>query len=232
MNVHIASTLVSGTSGITIAAGSTDVVVLRRLQFQGIFSNGSPDAGVTGIRIVSAGTVVIEDCEIDGFADYGIDINPSSGTVLVKIQDTTLINNYQGIRIKPEGAGVVAKVSIDSSRINNSPGGDGVRANGTGGGTVDLAMTNSYASHNSGNGVTATTSSSSVMVDLAHNVMDANTGFGIESNGAAAAVTSDDSTLSYNTADAFSIAGGTLQSYNNNEVTGPIGSTPTTVSLQ
>src|SRR5215218_6852512 len=53
--------LASGTSGVIINAASTDTVTLRNLSING---GGS---GIAGIRILSAGTVVIENCAIFNF---------------------------------------------------------------------------------------------------------------------------------------------------------------------
>ena len=58
-----ANIVVSGTNGITITAGATDVVNLR-----GLTIDGSNTGTGSGIQINSAGRVNIEDCVIQGSA--------------------------------------------------------------------------------------------------------------------------------------------------------------------
>ena len=56
-----AGMLVSGTSGIIINAGATDVVTLRNLNLEGLASS------TNGINILNAGSVHVENCRITGF---------------------------------------------------------------------------------------------------------------------------------------------------------------------
>ena len=57
----LAGILVSGTNGITVQAGSSDVVIIRNFDIDGI------GTGLNGISIRSAGDVRIENCKIYGF---------------------------------------------------------------------------------------------------------------------------------------------------------------------
>src|SRR5215510_6985253 len=69
---QVASVLVAGTNGFVIAAGASDVVIIKNLRFQGLLGNGGNpgNAGQTAIKINSPGAamVVIENVEIYGFA--------------------------------------------------------------------------------------------------------------------------------------------------------------------
>src|SRR6202048_5169696 len=58
---QVASVLVSGTNGIVVNAGPTDVVTLRNLRINGIGS------GLSGIRFVSGRALHIQHCSIFGF---------------------------------------------------------------------------------------------------------------------------------------------------------------------
>ena len=91
---QVASILVAGTNGITVAAGLTDVVTIRNISFQGLAGTASP--GVNGIQLNSAGALHIEHCAIMGFGSNGIAITPTSmpaaGTQ-VFIEDTLSQNN-------------------------------------------------------------------------------------------------------------------------------------------
>jgi hypothetical protein len=107
----IAGVLVSGTNGITIAAGLSDTVVLRGLTINGV------GTGLKGISIVSAGTVIIEDCFISEFTPRGISIEPTSGNVQVFISNTKIqANTSNGISVVPT-IPYVANVTLDNVSI-------------------------------------------------------------------------------------------------------------------
>jgi hypothetical protein len=80
-----AGVLVSGTNGITIQAGSTGVVYLSGLDFEGL------NSGLSGVSINSALRVTIQNCVIQGFED-GIFALPSNNMTL-EIKNTTVTNN-------------------------------------------------------------------------------------------------------------------------------------------
>ena len=159
-----AGVLVSGTNGIVIASPAVNVY-LRGLIFDGL------GTGLNGVLINSASRVEIMNCVIQQFGTgsgfAGVNVAVSTGTVNVKIQDTTIINNNaDGVLIKPTG-GAVANVVIDKSAIDNNTGTDGVRANANGGGTVHLAVSDSSVSLNLGNGIAAVSGSGqSATVDV------------------------------------------------------------------
>ena len=79
------SILVSGTHGIVIAAGTNDVIILRNLTFEGL------GTGLSGIDIISAGAVHIENCRINGFTTNGISFYPDNPAQLF-VKDTTIHN--------------------------------------------------------------------------------------------------------------------------------------------
>src|SRR5215472_6564109 len=58
---QVASTLVSGTNGIVIAAGSSDVVIIRNLRLDGLLGNGNANAGFNGIRFISGKALILEN---------------------------------------------------------------------------------------------------------------------------------------------------------------------------
>src|SRR5579872_5851410 len=51
---QVASVLVAGTNGIVVAAGSTDVVIIKNIRFQGLLGSGNANAGTNGIRVQTA----------------------------------------------------------------------------------------------------------------------------------------------------------------------------------
>ena len=232
---QVASVLTVGTPGITINASGA-VVILRNLRFNGLLQNGSP--GTIGVNIVSASRVELENDDIFGFGNAagqgGVVIAPSSGTMYVGIQNTSVYNNFAGVFCKPTG-GAIVNLTVQHSYVDQNTGG-GVRVDGTGGGTSNAAITDTSMSLNGANGMVAISGPSNVNVDLQRDVMGENGSSGVESNnsaGGTSIVTVGDSILSYNVVGAWLIAGSaTLNSYKNNQVTGLPGSTPGTASFQ
>src|SRR5437588_5808205 len=75
---QVASVLVSGTNGIVVQANSsTDVVILRNLRINGI------GTGLNGIRFLSGKALFVENCDIFGFTQNGIDIATAGGKVFL-----------------------------------------------------------------------------------------------------------------------------------------------------
>src|SRR5437879_2104086 len=71
-----ASILASVGSAIIINTGSPlDIVVIRGLSLQGGGSNSSP---LNGINVIQAGAVYVENTAIEGFANTGINFQPSA----------------------------------------------------------------------------------------------------------------------------------------------------------
>jgi hypothetical protein len=224
---QVASILVAGTNGITIAAGASDVVILRNLRLNGLLNTPTP--GLTGVAVNSAAKVVIENCDIFGFSGAAVQVNPSSGTLQLKIQETTLNNNGGGIGVKPSG-GAMVNASIERTHADANTGA-GVKVDGTAGGSSNVAITDSSLSLNGSNGLNAVSGASgTVKIDLARDVIAKNTSAGVQSSnasGGTSTVTVGQSILSNNGTAWSIVSGGQLLSYGNNQVTGPVGTGPT-----
>ena len=223
---QVASIILVGTHGINVLAGSTDVVILRNLRFNGFLNGGSP--GTLGVVINSAGKTVVEKCDIFGFSGGGIDVIPTNGTMTVEIQETNISNNGAGIIIKPSG-GAVLNGSIEHTHVYEN-GGGGVKVDGTAGGSSYVAITDSSISLNASNGMNAMSGAGgNVAVDI-ERVVFANNGLaGIQagvSSGGTSMVTVGDSILSYNGSAWSIVNGATLLSFKHNQVTGPTGTPP------
>ena len=85
---QVASILASpGVNGVNVSAAATDVIILRNLRING-------GGGATGVQVNTAARVVIEKCDIFGFATAAILVATSAtSSPLVKIQETTINNN-------------------------------------------------------------------------------------------------------------------------------------------
>jgi hypothetical protein len=108
-----AGVLVVGTYGIIINAPSTAVVKLEGLSIEG---NGN---GLSGVKILAAGSVTIKDCEIFGFRGSpgtGVELAPTAGSARVTIIDSVIRDNLTGVGIKPVG-GAVGRALLDRVRL-------------------------------------------------------------------------------------------------------------------
>lgn len=73
----LASILHSGTNGVVVNAGTTDVVILRNLHFHG----GAQS--LAGVRILQAGTVIIEDCYFDVMGHEAIQVAAAAAVKVI-----------------------------------------------------------------------------------------------------------------------------------------------------
>jgi hypothetical protein len=205
-----AGVLVSGTNGIVINAGASDVVVLRGLDIEGL------GTGLNGIRFLAGGTLFVEDCTINNFSGspgLGIAFEPSGASRLV-VTDTVVRNNFTagtggGILIRPSGGGS-AIVALDNVQSHRNI--FGVKAQGS----ATVTVTRSVFSHNNFAGIwaeggTITVDSSQISNSVANGVL---------SNGAAAVVRIGSSVISGNGTGFAASGGGALLSFGFNKLAG------------
>ena len=166
---QVASVLVSGTNGIVVQAGPSDVVILRNLRINGI------GTGINGIRFLSGKHLSVENDYIFGFTTNGIDVSTTaqssvfvtdsvvencggdgfsaittSGQVWVTIRRSSFVKNGVGLRAKNN-----SRIYVDSCTFSNSAN-QGVFSDGTTGvGVADIA--NSAIFNNGTAGVQAQT---------------------------------------------------------------------------
>jgi len=109
--------LVSGTNGIVINAGATDVVTLKGLDIDGFGASGG---SISGVVMLSGGKLAIEDCTIYGFQaagqGYGVFVNGTAGAHVL-IENTRIRSNYIGVFISPQ-SGVLNSVVIERSVVD------------------------------------------------------------------------------------------------------------------
>lgn len=117
---HMASILVAGgTNGIIINAAADDNIVIRNLSINGI--NGTASGGLNGIRFLAGKSLRVENCNINGFTQRGIDVSTNNATgnppTVSIINTTSNDNGDSGIR-----SSVTKRVlvSIVNSRFNNN----------------------------------------------------------------------------------------------------------------
>ncbi len=118
--------IVSGgtVNGVTIAAGNTDVVILRRLTINGQLA--STPAGANGIRFNSGAALIVEDCVIENYDDHNINFVPTGGLGAqgphrLYIRNTTSTNstNGAGIHTKTVAGDTIVAIVENCSLSNN-----------------------------------------------------------------------------------------------------------------
>ena len=223
---EFAGVLVSGTNAFIISAGAGDSVVIRGITFEGL------NTGLAAVKVLSAGSVSIENCFINHFNGNGagtgsaIDVEPGSPTTTLNlaIKDTVIHNNNAagtfGVLIKP-AAGVFVNAALDRVFIEHNAA--GLRAEDR----SKVTVHNSTIANNGGNGVTAAFTSAAVSVDLEAVSISTNTN-GIVSSGGQATVrisnvaVFDNSGVGLNSVNPGSGAGA-IVSFKNNSVQGNAG---------
>jgi hypothetical protein len=207
---QVASTLVSGTNGINVNAGGSDVVVIRNLRIQGISS------GLNGISFNSGGALIVEKCDIFGFLNSGINIVPTTNSK-VSISDTHLTNDAvnagtAGVLIQPS-----ANVSATISRVYVEGGQNGVFANGGGTGIIHVNVRDSVITAVGNTGVQITSAGTAVTGEVINTQISYSVVAGAATSGGSASLTLGENTITNNVT-GVSAPSGTLLSYKNNMI--------------
>lgn len=199
-----ASILASGTSGIIINS-STATVVLRNLALNG----GISVSGADGVRVVAAAATIIQDCEIAGFDDSGVEVATAADTKVV-VSNTTIRGISNGVKVAATGGR--ADVLLDRVTIRN--------------GTTGLEATSGYTTLS--RSVIASNSSYGVRAQAASVAIDGTT---FSSNGTA--ILSDtggtvrlSSTSLFNNQTGFGCGAGSLLTAGTNRKGGNAGGPP------
>jgi hypothetical protein len=104
---NIAGVLVSGTNGIVVNAGASDVVVLRNLDINGL------GTGINGVNYLSGAALHVENSRIYGFTQQGINFAPSGGTTnALYVSHTKLLSNAGGAVFVAPGTSATATATL------------------------------------------------------------------------------------------------------------------------
>jgi hypothetical protein len=199
------------TAGIKVDAGPSDVVVLRGLDIDG------NEGGQNGILFVAGGKLYVEDCRIYNFAQRGIDFEPNGKSELFVKDSIIRENDAAGILIQP-GVGGAAKAVIEQTRLEGNQNGLSVLDN------AKVTIRDSVSSTNTSNGVLALTSVAAPEVNVENCFITHNVNDGIKASGNKAKVRLSGSTVTANDTGLFPTAGGTIDSFSNNNIDGNISS--------
>ncbi len=207
-----AGVLVSGTNGIVISAGASDVVVLRGLDIEGL------GTGLSGIKLLGAGALHIEKCTVNAFragSALGIDIEPTlAGTEQVFIKDTIVRDNGTGstgggILIAP-GASTTIKASLDNVRTENNVFGIKSQDRST------VSVSNSVAAGNTFAGISAVLSGAGPAAVAISRSESVSNGTGVVASGSGAVVRITNVTVSGNGTGLSAISSGQIVSAGDN----------------
>jgi hypothetical protein len=204
---QVASVLVAGTNGIVVAAGASDVVIIRNLRLDGLLGNGSNpgNAGINGIRFLSGAVLSVEDCTIFGFSAAGIDAATGANSTL-NVFNTNITNAANGINLEPSGGTLVGEADHTTIQKMSS---NGIVTNA---GSVIFTVTNSNILNAASAGIKSAAAGTVLAVDSSS----------ISSNNVAISTAGGLVRISrnviYDNNTNFSIAGGTVASAGNNNV--------------
>lgn len=199
----LSGVLVSGTNGLVVSAGSSDVVILRNLDINGIGS------GLAGILILGAKDVRIENCKIYGFSGRGIDDHRTSGHLAVT--NTVVSDNAQSGIVALSGGGSTLNITIDHVQMH----GNGNSGFAITGGTRALVMHSSATS----NAVHGFYADSNAMLILEDTASFANVSDGVISL-SGATIWLSNTTVTNNGTGIYTGMGSSILSYGNNRIAG------------
>jgi hypothetical protein len=214
-----ASILASNTNGITIITEPNIKVIVRNLTINGTPGSGGLP-GFYGIRFLTSGTLHLDNVMVQNFtgagSGFGIDFTPNGAAKLL-VSNSYFENNGTattggGIRIRPSASGTTAVIS--KTAVNR--GLQGIVADGSGGGTINVSVHDSVVSANANDGVLATSPSLAVniLVDRS-DVFNNGTGLRAAGGSSQAIIRVGNSTISANGV-ATATVGGQVLSYLNN----------------
>ena len=227
-----------GTDGVAVSAGSAitvntpanSVVILQGLDIDGL------GIGSIGINFTMAGVLHVQQCLIRNFkggSALGIGFAPTAVAKLF-VEDSYVSDNGTGttgggILVKPNGATGSALAELNRVSVNDNV--VGVKADGSGNGSVFLSIESSTMAGSAYGGVFAFTSTNggtvSVLVDQSD--ISNNGGNGLASDGATATLRFARSIVTGNGISVTADNGATLLSYGDNDIDGNTTNTlPTT----
>jgi len=107
-----AGVLVSGTPGITVAAGATDSVVLVGLDIEGL------GTGTNGVNFSSGALLVIDKCTIHHFATNGVRVASTTSGARAVINNSLILSNGTQNAVNSGGVTVVGVSNV--ANINDT----------------------------------------------------------------------------------------------------------------
>jgi hypothetical protein len=213
----VASVLASGTNGIVVSAGASDVIILRNLRINGA------GGGINGIRFLAGKGLVVDNCDIFGFTTNGLDV-ALGATAVAQVRNTTFRNNG-GFDVAATTTSGFAIVQVfNSSFFGNLSTGGGVAANTNGA----IAVSNS----NFQNLATGAQAGTNAILDIDNSIFTT-TGVAITAVAGTFSPVNVSNNSFYNATTAFGGAGSYISTGNNRIGSGTAqGATPGTLPVK
>lgn len=219
---QVASVLVSGTNGIVVQAGPSDVVILRNLRINGI------GTGINGVRFLSGKDLNVENCVIFGFTQNGLDIALNQGTQATVHVFHSVFKQNGGVGIRATNAVLPhVLVGVDFTEIALDNIGVEAAANSS------IEINNSMISAGASSGIAADSAAGNAIIGIDHSEVISNNN-GATASGGSIVVTGD-TTYTFNTGTALNQSGtGKIFSYGTNRAhdNGATGSTQPVIAQQ
>lgn len=215
------SILASATSGINVN-GANIVVVLRGLSING----AGTTPGTYGIHVFQAQSVTVEDSYIFGFgsgAGRGISVDTTSSNVQLFVNNTTINNNTGGGIVLQPSTGFSAGADLNNVRLLGNGVAGLALSTASGATALSATMTNSQIAGGGvagASGVVAKAPTGTATIVIKSSSISGNPVYGINSNGAGAAVRVGDTAITNNGTALNAVNSAKLESFGDNDVTG------------
>jgi len=156
-------------------SNTTDVVVLRGLTLNGL------NAATNGILVSGGGHLEVSDCVVRNFSK-GVNIEPTATSQFHIVNTLIADNTSTGFLVQPASNTVVSGFLDRVTLLHND---DGFVADGdnSSGSEIDVTITDSIATQNTGNGFTAQGTASGALI-LARNTTASSNDGGFVTSGA------------------------------------------------
>ena len=208
---QVASVLASGVNGIQVNAGANDTVILRNLRING----AGLTLGQNGIRFTSGKSLIVENSDIYGFSQTGIDIALNQGTAASVLVKNTVIVNIGQNAIRATNANSAAPVGVVIDEVTANLNGNGIVAADN----SKVRVSRTVASNNTGDGFRAVFTTGAAELDIDNSSAVNNSANGVAAQGASATVRITSSKIVGNFV-GIAVAGGQVISFGNNSIGG------------
>jgi hypothetical protein len=229
ITIDCAGTLGGINPGAADAITINTASVIARLRNLSLNGTGT---GLIGVRFLNGAALFVENCVVANFnggasgEGIGIKFAPPAGvTGELYVTDSYVTSNGRpsdggGIVVQPAGTGA-ARVQIERTRVQDNT--FGIFGNGTGStGVISVQIRDSFVVDNKNHGISAFTtagaSTTSITVDRSSSLL--NGGNGILAQGSGAFVLIGDSTVMSNSTGLAPVSGGSIFSFQDNQLTG------------
>jgi hypothetical protein len=212
--------LSAGVNGFIVNAPAGSIVTIKGVDVE------CTGTGINGIEMVGVGVILhvhksqIRNCRASAGNGNGILVAPSSGVGVVLVADSYITDNggsvsNAGILIRPTG-GASANVSLNRVQLEGNT--NGIFMDGSGGaGASNLSVKDSILSASSSNGIAVSSTGGAFKALVTDSTMSFNVGVGAAVAGSSATLLLGSNTIMGNVT-GVSSAGGTLQSFKNNQI--------------